>query len=428
MDYPIYIERHTALPLVDIQLALRTGADQDPKDKLGLMWIMCRMLRMGTATMQGLAVEEGIACLGARLSIEVNYSVVRFQGTVIRRNLEPFMILLGQLLTVPAFRFEDLALVKRELLADLSANSDSDAALVARQFRRVLFDTHAYGRLITGTTSTIPAITPEDLRNHHAQHLRCANIVLGAAGDIDRDTLTQLCEKHWQAIPSGKSRRVAVRAPKSLSGRHGVLVDKPARSQTQLMIGTLGARVQDDDLDALNLANTVFGGTFSSRLMAEVRSKRGWSYGASSSVGSDRQRDAWSMHTFPATADAVDCALLQLELLEAWVAHGINDRERRAARDYLINSYCFDVDTAAKRLDDVMDIALFGLHRDYYQSYTKRVKSINCAQANQAVRSRIGPQDLCIVMVASASDVADDFAKIPGLKSLTVIPHDRVFV
>src|SRR5690606_30281998 len=119
----------------------------------------------------------------------------------------------------------------------------------------------------------------------------------------------------------------AVTEPSPRSGRNLVVVDKPERSQTQILIGGLGSSPHDPDHVPLLVANTVFGGTFTARLSEEVRSKRGWSYGAYSSLPYDRRRQAFSMWTFPASTDAAACVALELQLLESWVTEGITEAE-----------------------------------------------------------------------------------------------------
>ena len=84
------------------------------------------------------------------------------------------------------------------------------------------------------------------------------------------------------------------------AGRRLLVVDKPERTQTQILVGTMGTSAHDDDHVPMVVGNAVFGGTFTSRLMKEIRSKRGWSYGASARTGIDRRRQSWVLWTFPA--------------------------------------------------------------------------------------------------------------------------------
>jgi zinc protease len=205
-----------------------------------------------------------------------------------------------------------------------------------------------------------------------------------------------------------------------------VFVDKPDRTQTQILIGTLGTWPHDPDHVPLTVANAVFGGTFTSRLMNEIRSKRGWSYGAHARLSIDRQRQAFSMWTFPAAEDAPACLALELDLLEKFVNGGITPREAAFIQRYLVRSHAFDIDTAPKRLHQGLDVELLGLPKDYYSTYVEHVKAVTPETANAAVRARIRPEDLLVVVVGTASRTFDPVRDaVKNLGSHEIVPFDQ---
>ena len=114
------------------------------------------------------------------------------------------------------------------------------------------------------------------------------------------------------------------------------------RAQTQLFIGTLGARTRDRNLFPLIVSNTAFGGTFSGPLMQEVRAVRGWSYSAYSRLLHAKQREAWYMATAPASEYSADCAALQLDLLERWVDQSILTWRMLRARAALVDFFAWE--------------------------------------------------------------------------------------
>ncbi|MCC7536774.1 MAG: insulinase family protein, partial [Deltaproteobacteria bacterium] len=354
---PVLVETSRALPLVDVVVVLRSGAAHDPAGKEGTARIAVRTLRCGTRSLSADDVELRLDSLGAELGASVSASSVAFHLQVIRRNLEPALALLGGLLTRPAFRTVDLERVRRELLADLVEARDNDQSLAFRFFRQALFAGHAYGRPIGGFSSTVRAVTRGEAEMFHRTHFAAPNAVVGFSGDIDAEEADRLARKHLLALPGTTAPRDVVREPTPPRERRVLVVDKPERTQTQVLVGTLGTRADDEDHDALVVANTVFGGTFTARLTNEVRSKRGWSYGASSRLGRDRHREAWWMWTFPAAKDAAACLGLQLSLFDRWVDKGITRKELSFAKSYLVKSHAFEIDTAEKRLEKRIDAA-----------------------------------------------------------------------
>ncbi|MCG8556996.1 MAG: insulinase family protein [Proteobacteria bacterium] len=422
----LLVQPSRALPLVDVELTFRTGALSDPKGLEGLTRLTARMLRRGTRKRTALAIDETIDELGARLGIETGTTRVSFNGTVLARNLEPFVALLGELITQPAFRASELASLKRQTLADLVESCDHDQVLAARHFRRYLFPGHPLGRSAAGSLTSVRAIRRAHLLDHYRAHFVAHNLMVGFAGAVSASRARELLDRHLGRIRSGPRPRQLPRRPSVARGRRVLIVDKPERTQTQVIIGTLGVRAHDRDALALDVANTVFGGTFTSRLTNEVRSKRGWSYGASSSFGHARHRDAWSMWTFPATRDAVACIKMQLRLLERWVDKGISARELRFAQDYLAKSHAFDIDTPGKRLEEALEIELLGLPRNFGRTYVRRIREVTRSQANRALASHLSYRDLTIVVVATADELRDKLASLPGVGKLEVVPFDRV--
>jgi zinc protease len=421
----LFDEDHT-LPLVSITVAMRSGSAHDPDGKEGASRIAMRMLRRGAAGMNAKHIEDQIDRLGGELSVDVAPSSSAMEAQVIERNLAPFVDLLAKILGTPDFPEDELMRLKRETVAQIIEARDSDRALAQRAFRRALFPGHLYGRSTTGTPKSVESLTGEDARHAYALHVNRGNVVVGLSGDIDEATAKQVAERLVAAIPAGVAPLDPITEPEPPKGRHLVFVDKPERTQTQILIGSLGTSPFDPDHVALGVANAVFGGSFTSRLMREVRSKRGWSYGASARLGVDRHRQSFAMWTFPAATDAAACVRLELELLEAFVDKGITPRELSFIKRYLMRSRAFDIDTAAKRLHQALDIGVLGLPADYHSAYVAKVDAVTCEDAGAAVRARIHPKDALVVVVGTADAILDPVREsIGGLLGHEVVAFDE---
>jgi len=148
-------------------------------------------------------------------------------------------------------------------------------------------------------------------------------------------------------------------------GRRVFLVDKPDRTQAQLRIGHLSARYGDPDTAALALAEAVFGGMFSSRLMQEIRVKRGWSYGAGCALRRSRLPHWFEIWTAAGIEVAGPAVALTLELLADYAAHGPTDDEVDFARSYLVGAMPFHVATARQRMQLAVRDAVFDLPSGY---------------------------------------------------------------
>ncbi|MDB4932332.1 MAG: peptidase family protein [Myxococcaceae bacterium] len=422
----IFCEPAHDLPLVDVFIHARTGAQHDPAGQEGALNLALRTLRRGTRTRSAREIDALVDRLGAEFGPSVDASSAGIHAAVIRRNVPALLDLVVELLTDVTLPEAEIAQVRREVKADIVDGRDDDRSLAGRHFRRTLFAGHPYGRPAAGTLGGLDGV---DRAAAHAAFQRtfCRdNLVFSAAGDITAAELTAFADRLLPSLSAQPAPSTAVPPPKPVRGRRLLIVDKPDRTQTQIYIGNLGTQPRDRDHFALMVGNTLFGGTFTARLMREIRSKRGLSYGASSRLSRDRAREAWAMWTFPAATDAPLCVGLQLSLLERLLERGATAREVSFARSFLTRNYAFDRDTATKRLMQRLDVELLDLPKSYYSEYVDRVNAVTADDVNAALRRRLSADDLLITVVATAETLRGPLeAAIPGLRDTRVIPFDH---
>lgn len=421
----VLVETSRAVPLVSVSVTFTQGSVLDPVGKEGLTRLTGRLMRRTGAGLSADQLDTRIDTLGSSLGVDVSHSAISFQGTCISRSLEAYVNVIQDVVGKASLSEHEFNKLKGESQAELLSMLDSDQSIARHWFRRELFAGHPYGRPAGGTLPSVPKIEHVDAQQHATRMIDRGRLLCAFAGDIDTEQAERFAAKIAAAAPVGATGTVEVGEPNFVSGRHLVVVDKPERTQTQILIGTRGSHPKDADHTALHVANTVFGGTFTSRLMHEVRSKRGWSYGASSNIPYDRQRQAFSILTFPKAEDAAPCIELELALIEQWCKEGVTQAELDWAKNYLIRSHAFSVDTASKRVAQKLDEALYDLPAGYHEHYLENIQAVTLEQANQAVANRISPKDLLIVVVCTEKLIAEQLKeKILDLKSYKVIPYD----
>lgn len=422
----LLLETSRDLPLVSVSVALRTGALEDPPGVEGAVRLLARLMRRSAGGRSAEQNDQLVEGMGATLGAEISVSAVVFQGAVISRSFDRFVDFLLDALARPSLPEEELGRLKRETEAELTEALDDDRGLGRRWFRRRLFEGHPYGRAAGGSLAGVRAATLPVLKELYRTLVVPENIVIALSGDVDDARARRLAERLTNALTSGRAREDRTPEPSVKPGRRLLIVNKPERTQTQILIGGLGTHTSDPDHFPLAVANTAFGGTFTARLMQEVRAKRGWSYGAYSSLPFDRRRQAFSLWTFPKASDAAACIALELQMLEAFCDKGLKPSELSWAKRYLVRSHAFSVDTAAKRVGMKLDTELYGLPDGYYDRYVEHLKAVTLEQANQAVKTRFSVEDLLAVVVGTESVVGDAVrAAIPRLASSDVVPYDE---
>ena len=420
------VESSPVVPLVSIVLAWRSGATSDPQGKDGVCRFAMRMLRRGVEGLSFAEIETAIDTLGGELGLDVGPSTMSFHAQVIRRNLRPFVDLLSKIVSKPTFDDEEIARLRRETAAELVDARDSDRSLANVAFRRALFGAHPFSRGAAGRISTVETFTRDDVVAAYRRHLVRSDLVVGFAGAITVEEAKEIGALLAAAVPDGRAPEPSVPEPELPQGRRLVFVDKPERTQTPILIGTLGSSPHDPDHFPLVLASAVFGGTVTSRMMREIRSKRGWSYGTSARLSIERRRHAFTMSAAPGAADCAPCVRLELDMLGELVEKGITARELSFIKNYLVRSHAFEVDTAPKRLGQAIETEVLGLPADYHAKFVDHVRAVELEGANAALKERISPKDLVVVVVGTAGDLLDKIKDaIPDLAGTDVVPFDR---
>jgi zinc protease len=423
---PVLVERDARLPLVDLFVDVRLGKLDDPQGLEGLSRLLASAVRSGPRGMSEVALANALDALGARLSVSVAKRVIRFRAAVLARHASQLIALVARILREPAFRERDLERARRRLIASVRTMADDDRALAQRAFYGVFFHGHPFGRALAGTPETLARVTRDDLVERHGAIVGSRVLTIGLAGalpgDAHRDALERAFGGFGTAVPP--VRKLAEHRPRR--GLRAVIVDKPDRTQCQLVLGSRGLRIGDAATVPVQVANHAFGGSFVSTLVREVRSKRGYSYGASSVVAQGPVRDATLVQTFPSADHAIPCAKLLLRLFASFVEQGVSARALRAAKEALVRGHAFELETAEKRLESRLEVETLGIPAAHHDRYVELVEGVDVDTANESVRSRLSADDMVLVVVGEAATLRKKLDRLADVREVLVFSHEDV--
>lgn len=422
----ILVPNHT-VGWVHLNVVLRSGALHDPAGLDGLAYVASQMLTRGTKRRSRAQFDEALDALGADLDVSVGRESVVLEGEVLARNLEPFVALLGEALREPALDPDELGLLIRLTEAELEQVRDSDADLCGEAFGRHMWGAHPFGRPVKGTLSTIAAVgaAPEAIADHVARHVAQANMLVAAAGDVTAERLDALLAEHLRGLLAAAPAELPLVAPPTEPGVRALLVDKPERSQTQIRWGHPCIDAGSPDYFPLMVGNTIFGGTFTARLMQEIREKRGWSYGAYSRLFTDRRAGGIVLSYYPAAEDTAPALALGQQLFTDLVEGGVTDDELAFVKSYLVNGFPFQVETPARRMWQLAQIELLGRPADFLETYVERVAALTRDDVNRALREHLHPDRLALTVVCTAAPLQEAVAALPGVTSVRTVAYDE---
>lgn len=409
--------------MVNVDVILEVGSWHDPIGKEGLADLTASMLLRGTRTRNYRQIMDAINDLGATVDAEARKEFMIVGMDVMPRHLPAMVKILAEILAEPSFPASEFEKERAFALEDLRNLRDDDEGLARHFFSRFLYQGHPLGRPTMGMSDTLRALTPDDCRRFYLAHARKGNVIVALSGAIDESTARQVVKDITRAIPAAPRETIEIPPPPQSQGIRVLLVDKPDRTQTQVMIGHPSLSWGDPDYAALSVGNTAFGGTFTSRLTHEIREKRGWSYGAGAMITSGRTFGTFAIRFFPAVKDTVAAVQLTLSLMRQVATDGLDDAEVAFARNHLANQFPFRFETERKRSEEILADEIYGRPADFLDRFVERVRGETTATVNQALKRWIRPDNASIVIVGPAKELIEGIRAIQGVTSVHTLAY-----
>jgi zinc protease len=288
----VWLLRAEQVPLVNLALVVQAGAVEDPPGKEGLAALTATMLDEGAGARKALEIADAIDFLGAQLAIAARREYTQISLETLARNLDPALDILADVALRPNFEQAEWDRVKRLWLNDLAQRREEPQQVVHVVADRVFYgDGHPYAHPDSGYQESVAKIELEDVKSFYARHYHPRRAVLLVVGNFTPDSLREHLAPRfetWEAptgAPSPGPREVP---PRPASKLRLIVVDKPGAPQTAVRVHVPTPAFGAGSFAPLTLANIVFGGTFSSRLMTNLREKNRFTYGARSAVASRR--------------------------------------------------------------------------------------------------------------------------------------------
>lgn len=410
---------HKQLPIVSIELVIQSGSARDPKELPGLAAAVADMLREGTMKKRGAKFVEAVEFLGATLHTSAGQETLRIGVNALSEHFEAALALLAEAALMPAFDMAELEKLKKRTLDDLKLKKDRPAWLARRELHEALYGDHPYART-DATEAAVKKLKRTDLTAFHSANFAPNNAFLVVVGDVTPDQVQGAAEKAFGTWRKKEVQKPTYAAPPTRSQREIVVVDRPASVQSQIVIGNLALKRNDPRFIPLMVANQVLGGSAASRLFMDLREKRSLTYGAYSRI--DETIDLGSFRASAAVRTEVTEQAIDgfFEHLSAIVAAPAPAEELAAAHRYLADSFPLAIETADRIADLVVDLRLYGLPDDYWDTFRSNIRKVTSEDALAAARTFIHPEQAVVVVVGRAADVVPSLQKLGTVRVVDV--------
>ncbi|MFY9820845.1 MAG: pitrilysin family protein [Thermoanaerobaculia bacterium] len=390
------------LPLVEATAFIRGGNRQDPADKAGLARLGATVMRTGgTLSRPGDAMDDYLESRAAAIELRATDDHLVASLNSLKADLPDVLRAFADTLRHPALDARKLEVARNQAVSEVARQNDDPGLTVFREFKKVVYGPESpYGR--TETFASLGKIRRDDLVAWHDETFHPDRIILGLVGDFQRDeALRQIrgAFGDWPKGPAWKSPDVPYRKQPSPGVWFG---RKDEITQSFIAMGHLGGLRSDPDFYALELLNQLFSGSFASRLVDDVRTRKGLAYAVNGGLDSEYDHPGMA-YLFVSTKLQTTGASIDALLEEArnLTAQPVTDEEVAKAKQALLNSFVFNYDTRRKVLRRQLNLEYFGYPLDWLSRYRPAIDSVTTEQVRAAAR-RLHPDDFSIVVVGPA--------------------------
>lgn len=398
----VFVVENRKLPRVAVSLVL----DRDPlleKDKAGMLGLFGEMMMGGTSNRTKDELDEEVDFIGASLSA----SSTSLFASSLKKNQEKILELMTDVLYNPIFPEQELDKLKKQAISGLAASKDDPNSISGRLTSALNYGKdHPYGE--TETEATINAVTVADIKNYYETYFKPNIAYLAIVGDISSEEAENLVKNHFSSWKKGDVPSHTYPVPAAPSQNKVALVDRPASVQTVVNITyPMEMKTGHPDFLTTRLLNYVLGGGASSRLFMNLREDKGFTYGAYSSIGSDKLVTSFSARA-SVNQSATDSAVHEfLYEIKKMVDSGVTEEELVAAKANLSGSFGRSLESPSTIASFAINTQRYGLPDDFYATYLQRLNAVTVDQVNAAAKKYLKPDNLYITAVGNAKEIEE---------------------
>jgi predicted Zn-dependent peptidase len=406
------LEMHET-PVVDLTFIIHAGVVCDPADLPGLATFTADMLDEGAGGKSALEIAEEFEYLGASFSTGAGpeHAIVRLH--VPRRQLEAALDLLADVLLRPAFPDSEVARRRELRLNSILQLRDQPLAISPIAFGAIVYgSTHPFGRPAEGNEASTEALTREKVVDFYETWYRPNNATLLVVGDIEPTEARRLLAARFGGWEQESLPERATPADPRPAPRTFYLVDKPDAPQSVIRIGHVGVPRSTPDYYALTVMNTILGGSFTSRLMQNLRETHGYTYGARSRFQMGRLAGPFSAYASVQTAKTDSAVIEFLKELRRLRDEPVPEAELEKAKAYLALGLPGDFETTSGAARKFTDLIATDLPLDTYDQYILRIQAVTVEDVQRVARRHILDDHLAMVIVGDRSQIEE------GLRAL----------
>jgi zinc protease len=399
----LLFSEENSLPFITIQLLIDSGSRRDPSGEEGLSYLTARGLLLGTSRRTVTAIHEELDFMGASLSSSSNrdYAVLSLQ--VLKKDLEKGWDLFMDVLTQPAFPDEEIKREVEKALAAIQSAEDQPEEVAEKEFQKTLFPKNPYGHPVEGTKESLPRITREAMVRFYLTYYHPNKAILTVVGDISAEEIKTKLLPTLAKWPKAEIPEISFKT--SFTGEAKTVKIDRGITQANMILGHIGVSRDNPDYYALTVMNYILGGGgFTSRLVQEIRNKRGLAYSVASFFDPGKYPGSFQIVLQTKNSSAREAIALSFQEMERIRKELVSEKELEGAKKYLIGSFPMRLNTQGKLVNFLAQVEYYGLGLDYPEKYPSLIQSITREEVLRVAKKYLHPKNHILVIVANLKE------------------------
>jgi zinc protease len=399
-----WLSEEHALPMIAVNIAVPAGSAYDPSGKPGLATMMASLLDEGAGDLASEAFKQALEARAIRLSATADRDYIVITLTTLKDNADEAFRLSALALAHPRFDPEAVERIRVSLLASLKQEDEDPAAAAVKAWYAAYFRAHPYAHPPSGTPAGIAAIKSDDIRAFAADHLVRGGIKVAVSGDITEVQLKKYLQQVFLPLPP---KSVSLPPKPSDLGNPGTRTVVRNETAPVALFGLAGPMRADPDYIPTYVTNYIFGGgSFSARLMDEVRDKRGLTYGIYTQINDSRAASIILGQVQSEKSKILTALDVTKSEMARFAKDGATAKELTDAKTFLTGSFPLTLDSNAKIARTLNGYQRAGLAADYVEKRNAMIQGVTLAKVNEMAKKYYDPDRLVVVIAGTPAPPA----------------------
>jgi len=399
-------EEHS-LPFVTFQLLINSGSRQDPLGQEGLANLTARGLLLGSLKRSVNTINEEVDFMGASLNASVSKDVAILSLRILRKDLEKGFDLFMEALRQPAFPEEEIRREIEKTVAAIQSEEDEPGEVAEKEFEKVLFVKSPYGHPVEGTKESVPRLKREAILQFYQTYYHPNNSIFAVVGDITVEEVREKIFPHLIQWPMAEIPKVPFTG--AFANEQTTIKIDRGITQANIVLGHGGISRDNPDFYPFTVMNYILGsGGFSSRLVEEIRIKRGLAYSVTSYFDAGKYPGSFQIILQTKNSSAREAISIAHQQMERIRKDSVSEKELEGAKKYLVGSFPLRLDTQGKLTSFITAVEYHRLGFDYASRYPSLIQSVTKEDVLRVAQKYLFPEKTILVVVANLKEAGMD--------------------